>query len=131
MKINQSSLIENKYTFKNFYKKPKSFLISMNNKIFKGLYDDQLLEPISDLISTKINSNFKEININIFFQNKHKLKTNSTPICGYWDQNKWKFSGCYLNDIIENKIYWCKCNHTTFFALLSVIINYKYKKKKD
>jgi hypothetical protein len=97
-----------------------NFIITMNDKLFYDLYEDEMIKPTSYLLSTKFGQSYESIDVNVFFKRENASDLDVTYECGFWKDNEWQTYGCYFNEKLEDDIYWCKCNHTTFFALLAV-----------
>lgn len=98
-----------------------SFII-MNNNLFTEL--NQFYYPLSYTSSLTLRDstnkiiNSSDVLLDIIFQSNNLI--NNQLLCGYWDVNSliWSTKGCSLFSTLKSDQYQCRCNHTTFFALL-------------
>ncbi|XP_004378222.1 adhesion G-protein coupled receptor G7 [Trichechus manatus latirostris] len=113
------------------------FVVYQNSKFFQSKTFTAKSNFSQKIISSKINGTEKDqsISVEMVFNpqfNQTEFKLNSYA-CVFWNlsRNDWDTRGCLKNQSLDGFLY-CRCNHTTNFAvLMSFIKNYNYPKSLD
>ncbi|KAM9201182.1 adhesion G-protein coupled receptor G7 [Dugong dugon] len=113
------------------------FVVYQNSKFFQSKTFTTKSNFSQKIISSKIDGTEKDrsISVEMVFNpqfNQTEFKLNSYA-CVFWNlsRNDWDTRGCLKNQSLDGFLY-CRCNHTTNFAvLMSFRENYNYPKSLD
>ena len=120
-------------------------LLVTNNSLWSHIKTDEKY-PASLVVSIHKSSNrrnLKPVNlVTIYFNqtenviinywssiNHYVLFKTLNTNCAWWDMNEkiWSSQGCSLVKRYLNGLVRCECNHTTYFALIAVILTFVVK----
>nr|KAF6381117.1 adhesion G protein-coupled receptor G7 [Pipistrellus kuhlii] len=97
------------------------FIVYQNSKLFQSkIFKSTSNDSIRVVSSTANNTGNKQnISVQMAFRQQYTKKKFQSYACVYWNTTKkdWDTDGCF-KDVSRDKVLYCRCNHTTNFAVL-------------